>query len=233
MTCRLDALNAYFAHLARVGGPKIPRMTGSDFERAIQQYDRYLRVRFNVTTSAAAFDLVNSDQTNLVSWVLRCHRIHTRYYALGAQPDTTGADFIFIYNSGHIWGTPHKGPRPATRNEGVIVPVRDLIQEWRRTMQQVRTLAAREQIHDAPTAVAWIRRLHAKKQILGDLEVPVGVAFSILETARRRPPDPRFGAINELVVRYARFIQQLTRGRYLDLPLLEQFAPILAELLGL
>ena len=133
--CRMRALNAFFGNF-------VPRqvMDSAKFHQYIQKYDQYLKSKFNVQTSSAAFDLVNSDQTNLVSWVLREHGIFAKYYSLNEiygkpLPEYT---FLFVYNSGHIWAVIKKdkyykidnGVSPfnynslwSTKNIGVIIPL--------------------------------------------------------------------------------------------------------------
>ena len=102
--CRMRALNAFF------GNNGLPTIDNYDFNKYIREYDKYLKDRFNITTSSASFDLTNSDQTNLVSWVLGRHGVYAKHYALNEVYGNNTEfrklyqlPFLFVYNDGHIW----------------------------------------------------------------------------------------------------------------------------------
>ena len=55
-------------------------------------------------SSSGDYDLINSDQTNIISFILKHYKVHVRYYALnslyGEQLDdiVKNSPFIFVYN---------------------------------------------------------------------------------------------------------------------------------------
>jgi hypothetical protein len=102
--CRLHALNAYF------GSSLISQ---SDFQLYIAEYDTYVSSRFNIKgTSSSEFDFTNSDQLNIVSFILRKFNIYTKYYAPNELSDAEFSNildkntypFIFLFNADHIYG---------------------------------------------------------------------------------------------------------------------------------
>ena len=252
--CRMHALNMY------LGGPVYNEQT---FAVAINEYDAYMRDRFGVETSAAAFDLVGSDQMNLVSWLLRKRRIVVRYIAIGhslTTNDTTAAEEapgIFIYNQGHIWCARRVGgvwwlldslSRPQQigaapplgwdrGGQGYMIVV-DAHKEWTRNCELVERALESEGFNarDANDVGRWAARLNAAKRILGSAEVPLGCAVGILETfsTADAAARARYAPIVSLVARYNEFIRMFVRGRYGDLRLVLQYVPgIVVELMGL
>ena len=176
--CRMHSLNAFF------GKAKISPSTFQDW---IRLYDLYLKKRFNVNTSSASYDLVNSDQTNLVSFVLKKYKIHVRYYALNSvygkrlDPEIYKANFIFVYNFGHIWGIRKKnrkyykvdsmsGVSPfginhitSIKNIGLMVPV-SLRSEWNLKVSLIRNILSQNGIHNKQQLAKYLRMLREKKR---------------------------------------------------------------------
>jgi hypothetical protein len=241
--CRLHSLNAFFGRA---------EITPKAFSAYVKEYDCYLRARFNITTSSASFDLVNSDQTNLVAFILRHYGIHVRYYALNSlykkplDPDILTAPFVFVYDQSHIKGvrrgTPPataahycvdsaRGVRPysiqalkTTKNIGVLVPVKSK-HEWRAQVDSIRRTLGNARVETKADLVVYLTHLNKKKQVLGDLEIPMGVAVSILETGLPARPCEEFRPIEDLVRLYNGFVAQFTRGRYGDLELILRYVP--------
>lgn len=248
--CRMHALNAYFGRA---------KITPAEFHRYVVIYDAYLKARFNVETSSADFDLVNSDQTNLVSYVLQRHGVHARYYALNTahgkplDPDITGAPFVFVYNEGHIWGVRlHGGAHYKvdsiggvtpfdiqslrhTRDIGLIVPVpsRD---EWRKRVREISAVLDAAGVRGEGDLAVYLRELHAQKMNLGDLEIPLGVAVSIMEMTltRNGAVRPGFDGLKRICDDYSEFVAQFTAGQYMNLPLVLRYVPgIITRLIAL
>jgi hypothetical protein len=242
--CRMHALNAYFGYA---------KITPLGFNKYIAVYDDYLKTRFNITTSCAQFDLVNSDQTNIVSYVLKRHNIHARYYALNQlydkplDMDILKAPMFFVYTEGHIWGVRLKGGRhykvdsiggvipfnirsiSSMRNTGFLVPV-PLKYEWCRQVQIIKDILDTNHRYDKAQICDYLQHLHRKKENLGDLEIPLGVSIGIMETNLR----PGFTVISDIVNKYHEFVKQFTAGRYTDIDLVLQYVPdILLTLIGL
>jgi hypothetical protein len=224
--CRLHSLNAFFGQ---------SKISPESFQEYIIVYDKYLKERFNVDTSSASFDLINSDQTNIVSFILKQFKTHVRYYALNTlygksiDAEIESADFIFIYNACHIWGIRKKngqhysvdsmgGVRPFNigslrdmRDIGLLVPV-SLKDEWDKKVNMIDDILDKESIKNRHQLCLYLKKLHDEKKIL------VGVAMSILET--NMVPCPEFKRIQDLVNKYNSFITIFTRGNYSNLKLI-------------
>jgi hypothetical protein len=234
--CRMHSLNAFFEKV---------KITPSDFKKYVAKYDEYLSTRFNVTTSSAAFDLVNSDQTNLVAYILRQHKVHVRYYALNAcygkplDKEIGDADFIFVYNESHIWGMRKKnglhykvdsmgGVRRDNissianqKNIGLLVPV-DAQLEWNKHVDTINNILNKNNVKRRRDLVALLTKYNEKKQFLGDMEIPLGVAVSILES---NMPDKKLEPLVKIIDKYNTFISLVTAGKYGDLALVLKYAP--------
>lgn len=269
--CRMHAINAFFGY---------EKLSSRQFYKFIKEYDSVLKLRFNVSISCEKFDLVNSDQHTLVSYILKRHKIYARYYALNAvygkpidQETITQCkyNFIFVYNQFHIWGMKqHQGQwykvdsmsgvrkYPLSnlyheKNIGLIIPL-NMKYEFEKKRQEIQTTLLKEGIsivinqqslvHDQVKQKSrqnnendickYVIKLNKEKQILGDLEIPLGVAIDILETNIRTPHSSKFKRIYDLVERYNFFIQIFTKGNYNNISLISQHIPwIIYELLSL
>lgn len=246
--CRMHALNAFFGR---------SKITPDTFQKYISEYDKYLRERFNVHTSSSLFDLINSDQTNLVSFILKKHKIHVRYYALNTlhrkplDPEISNAQFIFVYNFGHIWGVKKREGKhykvdslsgvsafninslTNTRDIGIMIPIA-LKYEWDKKVDEIKEILSRERIKFKPQLKLYFVKLHKEKRILGNLEIPLGVAMSILETNMSDPPKPEFQIITDLIHRYNSFLSVFTKGNYNKIGLILDHVPdIIFDLIDL
>lgn len=246
--CRMHSINAFFGYR---------KITPEMFKEFIHKYDMYIKKRFNVKTSSSDFDLVNSDQTNLVLWILKHYRIHMRYYSLNSLYDKSVDDeikkseFIFMYNERHIWGVrlhnrKHytvdsiSGVRlyninsiSNTKNIGIMLPV-SLKKEWYIMTRKINNILDREKIKSKKDLENYLKTLHKNKLILGDIEIPLGVSISILETKMPIPSPPEFKRISDLINKYNTFISIFTNGNYNNLELiLENLPDILFNLMSL
>lgn len=230
--CRLHAINTFFQRQF---------LTVEAFHKHIKEYDAYLLRRFNIKTSSAQFDLVNSDQTNLVSFVLKKNGVHCRYYSLNSfykkpTPDIANAEFVFVYNQGHIWSVIKKNGKHykvdngvskfnihslfSMKNIGAILPV-SLKQEWEVNVDKILgTLGA---INTRKELQELLIDYNHKKKILGDLEIPLGVAVSILETKLKN--QSKYKKIAALVNTYNEFVSKFTDGNYNDIQLVLAYVP--------
>ena len=102
--CRKHAINAYFGSAL---------ISTSEFCEHQVEYDAEYKKKFNLDTSCSAFDIVSSDQKNVVSYILKKYNIYTHYYALNQiyQKDIhqyitkiLDGTFFFIYTESHIYG---------------------------------------------------------------------------------------------------------------------------------
>lgn len=246
--CRMHSLNAFFGY---------GKIKECDLQKWIVVYDAYLKERFNIKTSSADFDLMNSDQTNLVSFILKSHKVHARYYALNTlygkplDPDVINAQFVFVYNTSHIWGirsvkNKHYmvdsigGIKPfniqglrCMKNIGILVPV-PLKYEWEKKINIINSVMDKEGIKSKYDLVRYLRSLHTTNDVLGCLEIPLGVAMSILETNISSPPNSEFKQISNLIKKYQTFLSTFTDGNYNKIDLILQYVPdIIFELVSL
>lgn len=103
--CRIHALNAFFQK---------NHITPESFAEYARQFDAYLKKTYNTIVSSMDFDLVNSDQNNIVCYILKkeSELYSTKYFALNyhliyrgdVQKCMEMAEFFFVYNINHIWG---------------------------------------------------------------------------------------------------------------------------------
>jgi hypothetical protein len=249
----MHSINAYFGSA---------RITPQAFANHIIKYDTYLNTRFNITTSCATFDLMNSDQSNLVTHILKQYGIHCRYYALNTiykkkiDPTILTAEFIFVYNQGHIWGIRlvngkhHKVDSiggvspfnihslPNIKNIGIILPIQNNRTEFKLQLIKMHNILLTQQCPGQSFSAltrSYTTRMRQTKDNLGDLEIPLGVAIAILETQLKTRRNARgFEPIVALIERYDAFIRQFTRAQYLNLDLIHRYVPGIVEgLMGL
>jgi len=246
--CRLHSLNAFFGY---------SKINSNMFQKCVKLYDTYLKKRFNVNISSAAYDLVNSDQTNLVSYILKKHRIHVRYYALNSiygkplDKEILDTGFIFVYNFGHIWGVRKKNGShykvdslggvsrfninslSSIKDIGLLVPV-PLQYEWTKKVKMIKAILLINTINNKKDLSMYLEKLHEQKKILGELEIPLGVAISILETNLPYTFNPEFKKIYDIVDQYNIFIKQFTKGQYTNINLINKYVPdIIFKLISL
>jgi hypothetical protein len=237
--CRMHALNAYFNKAL---------ITPTIFSIYVKKYDKYLKNRFNVITSSAKFDLVNSDQTTLVAFILREHGIHVRYYSLNSaynivlDKEIIDAPFMFVYNDAHIWGIRRinqlyykvdsiGGVKKINinslrreKNIGLLVPV-DKRQEWYTHVRCIRNTLDINSVTTKKQLSMLLKKYHDEKHILGDLEIPMGVSISIMELQAGQSRITEFTPIHQIIDTYNEFIVLFTAGRYNDLPLILKYVP--------
>lgn len=249
--CRLHAINAFFGY---------HKITEPQFLKYIKEYDLYLSSRFNIETSSAEFDLINSDQTNLVSWILKKYKFHFRYYPLNCQSHIkcrmqntelkeliTSSDFIFVYNFSHIWCIKRVknkyyridsigGVSPINvsnlymqPNIGFMIQV-SLKDEYEFQRNKIKCILSNNNITTQKELIQYLTLLRKKNEILGDLELPIGVAISTLETnlykdGEYRKPPATFDEIINIINKYNEFISQFTAGNYSDLNLILKYIP--------
>lgn len=237
--CRMHSLNAYFG---------FGKIHAGNFQKWIVTYDTYLKDRFNINTSSATFDLMNSDQTNLVSFILKKHKVHARYYALNTlykkplDAEVVKSQFVFVYNAGHIWGIKLSngkhykvdsmgGVQPfniqglrSMKDIGILVPV-PLKCEWDKKVNTINAIMDKEGIKSKGDLGKYLRYLHENNDVLGCLEIPLGVAISIMETNMSNTYNPEFKQINDLIDLYLEFIVIFTDGNYNKIDLILKYVP--------
>ena len=106
------------------------------------------------------------------------------------------------------------------RDIGIMVPV-PLKHEWYIKMKEINDILDIHGIRSEPQLVGYLKILHCKGEILGGLELPLGVAMSILETNTTKD----FPVINDLIRKYNAFIKVFTDGNYTKLELIIRHVP--------
>lgn len=222
--CRLHSINAYFGKLV---------YSTDDFWNAVSEFDEIQKNKFGTTTSCRDFDLVNSDQRNIISYILSKHGIYTRYIALNNHKnhidDAIASTSFFVYNEDHIWimskrndqwykidsmsGVGLCNPISLSRekNIGMIIPIHDKHKEFMRLSNKIHELVG-------PDIEHFLREQHLKKNIMGDLEIMLGAIMEILNVQIGQRNG--FDHIACLLTDYDTFIKQLCTGRYNDIQFL-------------
>ena len=242
--CRMHVLNAFF------GNHKISHEAFLEYAKA---YDSFMAEKFGVHFSSLNYDVVGSDQTNIISYILKRHGICSRYYAPNSLYGATDievnvlreAPFVFVYNAGHIWGVIKKGGThyrvdsmdgvsiyqfqdvTKTSNIGFIVPVAPE-QEWNRQLFIIDRILDVNNIKTRNHLREYLLKLHNNKKILGELEVPLGVACSILEmklALHSSVMQHSFEKVGNLVKCYNAFTSILSDGQYNDVELIMSTVP--------
>jgi hypothetical protein len=226
--CRLHSLNHFFGRR---------ELTEADFLEAADVFDNEQRRMFGADiASCRNFDLINSDQRNLVTYILSTYGIYSRYVALNQHhshiEDAIKAGRFFIYNHGHIWAAiEHAGawhvldslnggptraqPRLLSRqkNIGLIIPIWEPRREFDRLVGQMRVANIDQ----------YIRDQNAQKRVLGELEVQIGAAMQILRIQNAKCP---VGRIKKLIDVYDCFIMYLSHAKlYNNLDFLLKYLP--------
>lgn len=228
--CRLHALNAFFGER---------KYDDADFWDAADKFDAEQKNKFGTSTSCRDFDLVNSDQRTLISYILRRHGIYVRHIAINTHRDIIDtaitAGIFFVFNMDHIWIMKNKDNRwykvdsmsgahlvnvnqlKHEKNIGIMFPVNNLQSEFNR-------LADAIMIEIADDPLSFVRRCHNEKNILGNVEVYLGAIADILDI--QRSGRLGFTTVNQLIDRYGEFVRKMSlECRYNDLRFLESHVP--------
>ena len=246
--CRMHALNAFFGE---------HKITSEMFEKYCDEYDKDIANRYNSNISSRDFDLVNSDQMNVVTWILKKYGIWTQYYALNELygkklilPDHAVNEFAFVYNDGHIWGIKKKnnliweidslksGPIVSNfdnfqnnKNVGFIFPV-EIVNEFYAQINKLNRVLPNN-LQDIKNCLV---RLNKEKKILGGIEIPLNKIVNILEWHEKLYPKymNKFQPIYNLIADYNIFLSKFTNGNYLNLDLILKYLPeILHKLINI
>jgi len=176
--CRKHSINAF------LGGPVIDT---KQFHNLSNEFDAYSKKKFKTTIASSNFDFFNADGTNLVSYILRKQGIYTRVYMIG---DSLPYDLMakstrfLVFNISHIWCVLNKdrcykvdsigGVTTISvrniRNCGILLPVPIQV-EWEAKLLEINNILGTD------TTQEYLQ----KNKLLGDIEVPLCTAFSILE----------------------------------------------------
>jgi hypothetical protein len=238
--CRIHSLNAYFGYC---------KITNILFDKYVMEYDIFLKKKFNTCISSNNFDVTSCDQTNIISYIMQCHGIHLRYYSPNMIYNTQvcdimkNTDFIFVFNSTHIWGIRKKESKyykvdsiggvsifnmvllNKIKNLGIMVPV--LMQtEYNRHITDIKDVLKKNQVSTKPDLILYLKSLHKQKKILGNLEIPLCVSISILENnISNKKNKCIYDKLLHIINKYNEFIVQFTNGNYNNINLIIKYVP--------
>lgn len=239
--CRLHSLNGFFAE---------EKISITDFNKYMTDYDNKYLEKYNFTTSCKLFDAIASDQKNITSYILKQYGIYTKYYSLNQLYGKSihdniikilEGDYFFQYNEGHIWGVRRHnnkwykvdsigGVRCVNinsinqKNVGFIIPV-NIKDEFYRNLQIIKLIFG-----DKPTEKhirLYLEQKNKENLILGDLEIPLNLCMDILEMNLSKKHiftnQDEFNPIQQLVDRYNNFLTQFTKGMYNNIQLILEY----------
>lgn len=246
--CRLHSLNGYF------GKEKI---SIAEFNKLQNEYDNEYKKKFNFDSTCKNFDIVASDQKNIVNYILKKNGVYTRYYAINQlykKPintyiqDIIQGEFFFVYNESHIWGCRLKngkwfkvdsisGVSPYNinnlsneKNIGFIVPV-NIKKEFYTNLKCIKKTLG---VFSKEDISLYLIQKHKEKKILGELEIPLGICMDIFETNLIKNTGYEFNPIKIQVERYNEFLSKFTDGGYTNIKLILEYLPnILSELVSI
>jgi len=237
--CRLHAVNAFC-------GAK--SLTPSDFQDYIAEFDAQTAERYGEKTSCAAFDMINSDQNNLVSFILKKNRHYVRYIPIGRMSPAEVADclacldgdFIFAFDARHIWGIRRTDRwyvvdsmrgvslissvhRYMAKPLGFMVPV-DMRSELTYRVDKILDIFEAEGVRSKEGILKYLRVLNDRNQIMEDLEVHMSVAIDILDAQSSTRWSPAFIPIYNLIALHRRFMKEFIAKKY-AIDVIERFVP--------
>jgi hypothetical protein len=190
--CRLHSLNAYFEY------NKISDITFTEYKK---EYDEYYRIKYGINTSCDNYDIINSDQTTIVSFILKKYGIYTKLFAINSLYNKEASNilnilsgnFFFIYNNNHIFGIRCKNGIWYTidslcgvkvlsnisnistmKNVGFIVPVNMRSELYRNLDILKHNITVNPSI--------YLISVFNEKKLLGEIEVPLNLIMDILQT---------------------------------------------------
>ncbi len=199
--CRIHSLNAFFQE---------PRITESKFAEYSRLFEQYMYDLYNVRANPRDFDLVNSDQNNIVCYIAKREDpgIATRYFALNyhffekkkVEAAIRASNFFFMYTADHIWGVKQDGQAwytldslsPITRceipdllhrqNVGfiVVLPIRRVFRAEYDELTQIIDTRTTS-LQAYNTIVGYLIKMHNEKEILGSIETNINVCIEIID----------------------------------------------------
>lgn len=242
--CRIHALNAFF---------QSPRISESTFLEYISQFNEYSRRIYNMDANALEFDTVNSDQNNIVCYVVKREKplYSTKYYSLNyhfqnkdeVRSSIELSSFVFVYNADHIWGIMKEGewfvldslaPISACnveellsrQNIGFIVVLPSKVV----FAAEYSTLISEIDIECDPEVARvriyeFIIDKHNKSEILGTVETNINICVEILESVLPSVPPSHKKIADKIVSKYYTFLPIFTKGNYMNMCLKLKYLP--------
>jgi hypothetical protein len=214
--CRLHSINAYFGRA---------EFDEKQFNEEASKFDIIQTEKFGENISCQNFDIVNSDQRNLVTHILASRGIYVRYVPLNTHPDGIQAGIyagcFFVFNLDHIWfvkkyecgwrrvdsmsGVNVIDPASLVneKNIGLMIPVRDNLAEFCRTGRILAELVR-------PDVDQFIKDMNSSAKILGEAEQCLGSMVEILRVQHRSRDGPPL--IKQFIFKYDKFIKKMNKG---------------------
>jgi hypothetical protein len=236
--CRMHSINNF------IGSAKLNE---ASFKRHMLAYDAE-HIHFG--TTCAQWDIIDAAQQNVVSYIMRQFHIYVKYYAINqayqkvqealSELDTTQNCF-FVFNDHHIWiwrrdvatNQWYKidsigGVRPVSiaslnsqKNVGLMIPVQP-------QLELMRNITIMSKCTSTMTTTEYLRKCHAEKKVMGDLEIPLALTMSILDLSQQNP------LVECLIQLYKEFYNEFAQGQCNNLVLiLHYIPPIISELMRL
>ena len=247
--CRMHALNGYFGY---------PKITESQFNVYIKEYDIEYKEKYNFESSCSLFDNIASDQKNIVSFILKKFMIYSRYYALNELYNTSITkitdvllgNYFFIYNENHIWGCKlcdniwykidsitgvtiiNINSIINEKNIGFIVPV-NIKNEFYINLNIIKSIIPSNS--SELYIIDFLKQKNRKKLILDNLEIPLNLCMDILDTnLMNKINKSDFNIIKIYVDKYNHFLNKFTNGNYSNINIILEYLPdILIYLISL
>lgn len=198
--CRMHAINAFYGY---------KKYNIDEFNLLCNEYDTEKNKLYNGIISCKLFDLIYSDQQNIISYII--HKTHyTKYYPINyiylnkiSKDDFycihNDADLtsFFIYNDAHIWLI--KKHSNKWYNVDSISGVSELncvnIYEYIKSIKNAGFIIMvnhilyfysnlkliKQEIKDTLFIQDYLKKKNKEKQILGDIEVPLNICIDILK----------------------------------------------------
>ena len=200
--CKLHSINAYFGK---------HEIKDEEFVKYKKEYVDEYKKKFNTIPSTDSDDCINSDQTTVISYILKKYNIYTKFYGLNSLfkkdikkniLDILEGEFFFIYNINHIYGIRKKNnvwysvdsiagvkiininTLKNTKNVGFIVPVNKK-DELYRNLYKLKKEINIDTINlenRLQKIKDYIIKLDSENKILGEIEVPLSVIIDIMQT---------------------------------------------------
>jgi len=210
--CRLHSINAYFGR---------PEISESEFNEAVDKFDADQLNKFGEKISCRSFDYINSDQRNLVTFILASRGIYVRYIPYNhlhdENADYMNYDCFFVFNLDHIWivkkidnvwksidsmngiNSIDPGSIKNQKNIGLMIPIKNTLTEFCRLGKQLQEIIGIDIVY-------FITKKHEEKRILGEAEQCMGIMVEVLRVQSKVNSPP---LINRFIDRYDEFIRKM------------------------
>ena len=197
--CRLHSINTFFG---------FHKYTPNDFSNICDEYDETNQL-YNTKISCKSFDLIHSDQKNIISYIIHKNGIYTKYYPINYIQsnkiskdefynihETKDLHIFFIYNETHIWII--KKHNNKWYNVDSLSGVSEFncsdIYSYIRSKNNMGFIipinhikyfynnlkVIKKEITNSKNIENYLIKKNLEKKILGDIEVPLNICIDIL-----------------------------------------------------